>query len=151
MDDANVPSLLSIPYLGYARADDAIYQNTRRFVLSADNPYFFAGKVAQGVGSPHTPHGYTWPLALVMQGLTSNDPSEVSAVLTQLRASDLGDHLLHESFDVDDPSKYTRSNFGWPCSLFSELVLDRVMGQTPLPTASVVLVAQRGGGRAGLP
>ena len=137
MDDANVPSLLSTPYLGYTRADDPIYLNTRRFVLSADNPYFYSGKVAEGVGSPHTPSGYIWPLALVMEGLTSTDPAEVSAVLTELRASDLGDHLLHESFDVDDPSKFTRSNFGWPCSLFSELVLERVMGETPLPMASV--------------
>jgi meiotically up-regulated gene 157 (Mug157) protein len=133
MDDANIPSLLSIPYLGYARPDDPIYLNTRKFVLSADDPYFFSGKVAEGVGSPHTPQDYIWPLGLVMEGLTSTDPSEVSAVLTELRASDLGDHLLHESFDVDDPSKFTRSNFGWPCSLFSELVIDRVMGETPLP------------------
>ena len=134
MDDANVPSLLSIPYLGYAKADDPIYLNTRKFVLSPDNPYFFAGKIAEGVGSPHTPPGYIWPLALVMEGLTSTEPAEVSAVLTELRASDIGDHLLHESFSVDDPTKFTRSNFGWPCSLFSELVLDRVMGETPLPS-----------------
>jgi meiotically up-regulated gene 157 (Mug157) protein len=133
MDDANVPSLLSIPYLGYAAANDPIYMNTRRFVLSADDPYFFSGKVAEGIGSPHSPPGFIWPLALVMEGLTSTDPAEVSAVLTELRASDLGDHLLHESFDVDDPTKFTRSNFGWPCSLFSELILDRVMGETPLP------------------
>ncbi len=137
MDDANVPSLLSIPYLGYAPAADPIYLNTRKFVLSADDPYYFAGKVAQGVGSPHTPTGYIWPLGLVIEGLTSTDPSEVSTVLTQLRASDTGDHLLHESFSVDDPTKFTRSNFGWPCSLFSELVLDRVMGETPLPMQAV--------------
>jgi meiotically up-regulated gene 157 (Mug157) protein len=137
MDDANVPSLLSIPYLGYARPDDPIYLNTRKFILSAANPYFYSGKVAEGIGSPHTPQGRIWPLALAMEGLTSTDPSEVSAVLTELRASDLGDHLPHESFDVDDPTKYTRSNFGWPCSLFSELVLERVMGETPLPLGSL--------------
>ena len=137
MDDANVPSLLSIPYLGYARFDDPIYVNTRKFVLSPDDPYFFTGKVAQGIGSPHTPAGYIWPLGLVIEGLTSSDPSEVSTVLTELRASDTGDHLLHESFSVDDPTKFTRSNFGWPCSLFSELVLDRVMGETPLPMQAI--------------
>lgn len=136
MDDANVPSLLSIPYLGFATADNPIYINTRRFVLSPDNPYFYAGKIAQGIGSPHTPPGYIWPLALVVQGLSSADPAEVSAVLTELRASDLGDHLLHESFDVDDPTKFTRQNFGWPCSLFSELVINRVMGEAPLPVAA---------------
>jgi uncharacterized protein len=148
MDDANVPSLLSIPYLGYARPDDPIYLNTRKFIFSPDNPYFFSGKVAQGVGSPHTPAGRIWPLALVMEGLTSTDPAEVSAVLTELRASDLGDHLLHESFDVDDPTKYTRSNFGWPCSLFSELVLDRVMGETPLPMSTLAQAISLRVGRA---
>jgi uncharacterized protein len=137
MDDANVPSLLAIPYLGYEPATNPIYQNTRRFVMSPDNPYFYSGKVAEGIGSPHTPPGYIWPLALVMEGLTSTDPAEVSAVLTELHASDQGDHLLHESFDVDDPSKFTRANFGWPCALFSELVLDRVMGQTPLPIVTL--------------
>lgn len=133
MDDANVPSLLSIPYLQYP-ADQAIYQNTRRFVLSSDNPYYFAGKIASGVGSPHTPKGYIWPLALAVQGLTAQDPKEVDAVLGELRASDTGDHLMHESFDPNDPSKFTRSNFGWACSLYAELVLNRVMGYTsPLP------------------
>lgn len=133
MDDANIPSLLSIPYLGYP-ADPAIYENTRHFVLSPDNPYFFSGKFAHGVGSPHTPRGYVWPLALVMQGLTAQDPKELQDVLAQLHASDVGDHLLHESFNPDDPTKFTRSNFGWACSLFAELVLNRVMGMTsPMP------------------
>jgi meiotically up-regulated gene 157 (Mug157) protein len=150
MDDANVPSLLSIPYLGYTRADDPIYLNTRKFILSADDPYFYSGKAAQGIGSPHTPPGHVWPLSLVMEGLTSTDPSEVSAVLTELRASDLGDHLLHESFDADDPTKFTRSNFGWPCALFSELVLDRVMGETPLPMGAVVSATPPQDGRVGL-
>jgi uncharacterized protein len=140
MDDANIPSLLSIPYLGYP-ADAAIYKNTRRFVLSSDNPYYFEGKVARGIGSPHTPKGYIWPLALVMQGLTAEDPKELDDVLSQLRASDTGAHLMHESFDPNDPTKFTRSNFGWACSLFAELVLNRVMGYTsPLPPS-------RGGSR----
>jgi len=142
MDDANIPSLLSIPYLGYP-ADAAIYKNTRRFVLSTDNPYYFEGKIARGIGSPHTPKGYIWPLALVMQGLTAEDPKELDDVLSQLRASDTGTHLLHESFDPNDPTKFTRSNFGWACSLFAELVLNRVMGYTsPLPPS-------RGGSRRG--
>jgi uncharacterized protein len=145
MDDANIPSLLSIPYLGYAPAADPIYQDTRKFVLSPDDPYYYSGKIAQGVGSPHSPPGYVWPLALVMQGLTSTDPAEVGTVLTELRSSDLGDHLLHESFDVDDPTRYTRTNFGWPCSLYSELVLDRVMGEQPLPAAQAPVREAAGG------
>jgi meiotically up-regulated gene 157 (Mug157) protein len=133
MDDANVPSLLSIPYIGYP-ADSAIYRNTRRFVLSPDNPYYFSGKYASGEGSPHTPKGYVWPLALAMQGLTAQDPKEVTLVLSELNASDTGDHLMHESFDPNDPSKFTRSNFGWACSLYAQLILNRVMGYgSPLP------------------
>jgi meiotically up-regulated gene 157 (Mug157) protein len=137
MDDANVPSLLSIPYLGYEPATSVVYQNTRRFVLSPDNPYYFTGAAASGVGSPHTPRGYVWPLALVMQGLTTTDATEVSTVVAELHNSDLGDHLLHESFDPNEPARYTRSNFGWPCSLFAELVLNRVMGYATLPIADL--------------
>ena len=71
MDDANVPSLLSIPYLGFADANDEIYKNTRAFILSKENPYYFEGNRAKGIGSPHTWSEYIWPIALSMQGLTS--------------------------------------------------------------------------------
>jgi meiotically up-regulated gene 157 (Mug157) protein len=142
MDDANVPSLLSIPYLGYEPATNAIYQNTRRFALSVDNPYYYTGAAASGEGSPHTPNGYVWPLALVMQALTSTDPMEVSTIITQLHNSDLGDHLLHESFDPNEPAHYTRSNFAWPCSMFAELILNRVMGYAELPIANVGIAPQ---------
>jgi meiotically up-regulated gene 157 (Mug157) protein len=81
MDDANVPSLLSIPYLGYCRFDDPIYLNTRRFILSESNPYFYKGKVAQGVGSPHTPERYIWHISLAIQGLTSTDKDEKKRIL----------------------------------------------------------------------
>jgi meiotically up-regulated gene 157 (Mug157) protein len=122
MDDANVPSLLSVPYFGYAQAGDPIYQNTRRFVLSPHDPYYFAGKVASGIGSPHTPKGNVWPLALVMQALTSRDPAEVERVLGYLAASDIGDHRLHESFNADWPEQFTRDDFAWPNALYAELV-----------------------------
>jgi meiotically up-regulated gene 157 (Mug157) protein len=137
MDDANIPSLLSIPYIGYEPATSAIYENTRRFALSVDNPYYYTGAAASGEGSPHTPNGYVWPLALVMQALTSTDPTEVSTIISQLHNSDLGDHLLHESFDPNEPAHYTRSNFAWPCSLFAELILNRVMGYVGLPMADI--------------
>jgi meiotically up-regulated gene 157 (Mug157) protein len=81
MDDANVPSLLSLPYLGYCGANDELYQNTRRFILGGDNPYYYEGGFAKGVGSPHTPEKYIWPISLIMQGLTSNDPAEKRALL----------------------------------------------------------------------
>ena len=120
-DDANVPSLLSAPYLGYCDAADEIYQNTREFILSADNPYYYEGKAAKGVGSPHTPEGYIWHIALSMQGLTADDPSERKEMLRFLENTDAGTLLMHEGFDADDPDKFTRSWFSWSCALFSEL------------------------------
>jgi len=133
MDDANIPSLLSAPYLGYAKVDSFVYRNTRRFLLSKDNPYYYVGQVARGIGSAHTSDGYVWPLALIRQGLTADSNAELDQVLLEITASDLGDHLLHESFDPDNPASYTRPNFGWACSLYAELVLDRLMNQPPLP------------------
>lgn len=121
MDDANIPSLLSIPYIGYLPASDPIYQNTRSFILSDRNPYYYTGKYASGIGSPHTPHGYVWPLALVMQALTSTDPSETERVMGYIVASELGDHRLHESFDPDAPQAFTRADFAWPNALYTEL------------------------------
>lgn len=129
MDDANVPSLLSIPYFGYLQANDPIYQDTRRFALSPRDPYYFTGKYASGIGSPHTPRGYVWPLALVMQALTSTDPQEITRVLGYIVASDVGDHRLHESFDADWPEQYTRADFAWPNALYTELMREqRVAG-----------------------
>jgi len=122
MDDANIPSLLSIPYFTYLPERDSIYQATRRFVLSSANPYFYRGKYASGVGSPHTPRGYIWPLSLIMQALTSNDPDEINRVMGYIGASDVGDHRLHESFNADWPEAFTRDDFAWPNALYGELV-----------------------------
>ena len=125
MDDANVPSLLSIPYFGYLPKNNSLYLATRRFALSARNPYFYAGKFAQGIGSPHTPRGYVWPLALCVQALTATDDTEVDQVFGWIAASDVGDHRLHESFNADWPETYTREDFAWPNALYAELVLTR--------------------------
>jgi meiotically up-regulated gene 157 (Mug157) protein len=132
-DDANIPSLLSAPYIGYAKADDPYYLNTRAFLLSGDNASYYSGNVARGIGSYHTPDHWVWPLALVMEGLTSDSPTEKQDVLNQLLASDPGDHLLHESFDPNDPKRYTRVDFGWPNALFSEYVLTSFDGVSPIP------------------
>src|SRR4029453_2845968 len=96
MDDANVPSLLSLPYLGYRAKDDPVYLNTRAFILSADNPYFYRGAVAEGVGSPHTPKGYIWHIALAMQGLTAAALAERERILDMLEHTDAGTDLMHE-------------------------------------------------------
>lgn len=121
-DDANVPSLLSAPYLGFCDYDDEIYLNTRRFILSKDNPYYYEGKFAKGVGSPHTPKGHIWHIALSMQGLTSTNPDEIREILHMLETTDGGTGYMHEGFDANDPDTFTRSWFSWSCALFAELV-----------------------------
>ena len=122
IDDANIPSLLSIPYIGYADASDEVYQNTRRYLLSHENPYYFEGQYARGIGSSHTPHGYVWHMALVMQGLTALTREEKREMLEMVTATDADTGYLHEGFHVDDPKQFTREWFTWPCSLFAEFV-----------------------------
>jgi meiotically up-regulated gene 157 (Mug157) protein len=136
MDDANIPSLLSAPYLGYVKASDQIYQNTRRLILSNENKNYATGKIGSGIGSEHTPKGYIWPLALIMQAMTSTSAREQQDMVNELLASDPGDHLLHESFDPNDPTKLTRKNFGWPNALFAEYLLVHEGGRQPLPVGS---------------
>jgi meiotically up-regulated gene 157 (Mug157) protein len=131
MDDANIPSLLAAPYLGYVKADNLVYKNTRRFLLSKDNPYYYAGSKARGIGSAHTNDGYVWPLALIIQGMTASGEDEKRDVLSELLASDPGDHLLHESFDPNNPKRYSRKDFGWPNALFSEYMMT-MFGHFPL-------------------
>ncbi len=133
MDDANIPSLLSAPYIGYLNVHDSIYQATRRFVLSPSNPYYYSGRYASGIGSAHTPRYYVWPLALIVEALTSTDSGETQSVLGYLANSDTGNHVLHESFDVNNPRHYTRSDFAWPNALFTELSRDGSWPQ-PAPT-----------------
>ncbi len=133
MDDANIPSLLSAPYLGYTKANSFVYKNTRRFLLSRDNPYYYVGSIARGIGSAHTNDGQVWPLALIIEGITSTSDSERRDVLAELLASDPGDHLLHESFDPNDPHTFTRKDFGWPNALFSEFIMTDFDGIPALP------------------
>jgi meiotically up-regulated gene 157 (Mug157) protein len=121
--------LLSIPYLGYCPETDPIYQNTRRFALSSGNPYYSTGRVAQGIGSPHTPEAYVWPLALAMQGLTTHDPGEQSDTLRMLVASTAGTSLMHESFHPDHPERFTRPWFAWANGLFAEFVMSWAIQQ----------------------
>lgn len=122
-DDANVPSLLSLPYLGYCKADDPIYSNTRNYLISKANRYFYKGLFAEGIGSPHTPENYIWPLGLIIQGLTSVSEEEKVSLLRMLINTHAGTYHMHESFHKDDPTKFTRSWFGWADSLFAEFVM----------------------------
>ena len=127
MDDANVPSLLSLPYLGYCSKDDELYLNTRKFVLSKANPYYFEGSAACGVGSPHTPDGYIWHIALVMEALTSADEEDTQRILNLLMTTDANTGFMHESFDCNNPDSFTRSWFAWANTLFAIFVIDKLM------------------------
>lgn len=126
MDDANVPSLLSLPFLGWCAPDDARYLATRRFLLSEDDPSFFVGSAARGIGSPHTPPDHIWPIALAMEGLTSTDDAERARLLDTLLRTDAGTGVMHESFHKDDPVTFTRPWFSWANAMFCEFVLDVV-------------------------
>ena len=124
MDDANVPSLLSLPYLGAARVDDPLYQSTRRLILSQDNPYFFRGIAGEGIGGPHVGLDMVWPLGITMRALTSTDDAEILYCLGMLKSTHAGTGFMHESFHKDDPARFTRSWFAWANTLFGELIID---------------------------
>jgi meiotically up-regulated gene 157 (Mug157) protein len=123
MDDANVPSLLSLPYLGACPPDDPLYRRTRAFVLSPDNPYFFRGEAGEGVGGPHVGLEMIWPLGITMRALTSEEDAEIATCLRTLKETHGGTGFMHESFHQDDPDRFTRSWFAWANTLFGELVL----------------------------
>lgn len=124
MDDPNVPSLLSLPYLGYTTTDDPVYQHTRAMALSEWNAFYTHGKIACGISSPHV--GVCdkfWPMATIVQALTSTDTDEIRTCLQLLKKTHAGTFFIHESVHVDDPHHYTRHWFSWANSLFGELIL----------------------------
>ncbi len=123
IDDGNVPSLLSLPYLGAVKSDDKIYQNTRRLVLSAANPYYCQGTAADGPGGPHVGMDMIWPLGLIVQGLTSTRDYEIQQCLATLQKTHAGTGFMHEAFNKDDPTKFTRPWFAWANTIFGEFVL----------------------------
>ena len=133
MDDANVPSLLAMAYLGDVDINDPIYQNTRRFVWSKDNPYFFKGKAGEGIGGPHIGYDMIWPMSIMMKAFTSQDDEEIKDCVKMLIDTDAGTGFIHESFHKDDPANFTRAWFAWQNTLFGELILKLVNeGKTDL-------------------
>ena len=123
MDDAGLPNLVSLPYLGETPVTDPFYQASRRFALSTDNPYFHKSPIAEGVGSPHLGWGRKiWPLAIVSRALTSTDDAEVREAIATLKRTHAGTGFMHEGFEVDDPTTFTRKWFAWANGLFGELV-----------------------------
>ena len=123
MDDANVPSLLAMGYLGDVSLDDPVYQNTRRFVWSEDNPYFFRGKAGEGIGGPHIGYDMPWPMSIMMKAFTSRDDEEIRFCIEMLMRTDAGTGFMHESFHKDDPTRFTRKWFAWQNTLFGELII----------------------------
>jgi meiotically up-regulated gene 157 (Mug157) protein len=123
MDDANIPGLLSLPYLGCCQVNDAVYQGTRQRALSDDNPYFFKGTAAEGIGGPHEGLNMIWPMALIAQAMTSNEDGEIRRCLRWLKTTHAGTGFMHESFEKDDPAKFTRAWFAWANTLFGELIV----------------------------
>ncbi len=122
MDDSNVPSLLSLPYLGAISNSDPIYINTRKMILSDSNPFYFSGSAAKGIGGPHAGQDMIWPMSLIIQALTSTQPSEIKECIATLQRTHANTGFMHESFHKDDPKNFTRPWFAWANTLFGELL-----------------------------
>ena len=114
MDDANVPSLIALPYLGDVDINDPIYQNTRRFVWS------------EGIGGPHIGYDMIWPMSIMMKAFTSQNDEEIKTCVKMLMDTEAGTGFMHESFHKDNPAKFTRAWFAWQNTLFGELILKLV-------------------------
>lgn len=123
MDDANVPSLLALPYLGCVENTDPVYQNTRRFLFSENNSYFFKGSAGEGIGGPHAGFGKIWHLSVIMRGLTSDSDDEIKRCLNILKNTHAGTGFMHEAFNKDNPDDYTRKWFAWANTLFGEFIV----------------------------
>jgi hypothetical protein len=123
MDDANVPSLLSLPYLGAIAPDSPLYLNTRKVVLSENNPFFYKGIAGEGVGGPHTGTDTIWPMSIILRAITSIDDKEIEKCIGMLLKTHAGTGFIHESFHKDDAKKYTRKWFAWANTLFGEMIL----------------------------
>jgi uncharacterized protein len=129
MDDANIPNLTTLPYIDWCSSFDSTYLATRSFALSMDNPFFFSGRYAQGLGSPHTPYGYIWPLGIIGRALTATSSIEVATAITTLAETDGESGLIHESFYPDGYWRFTRQEFGWANALGAELFFRSLAGE----------------------
>jgi meiotically up-regulated gene 157 (Mug157) protein len=130
MDDANLPNLTTLPYLDWCSTDDPTYRNTRAFALSHDNPYYYHGRYASGLGSPHTPEDFVWPLGIIGRALTARNAAQVAEAIATLAVTDGESGTIHESFYADGYWRYTRDEFGWANALGAELLF-RSLGGYP--------------------
>jgi len=123
MDDANVPSLLSLPYLGAIQPNEPLYLTTRKVVLSENNPFFYKGKAGEGVGGPHTGTDTIWPMSIILRAITSVDEKEIQMCINMLLKTHADTGFMHESFHKDDANQFTRKWFAWANTLFGELIV----------------------------
>ena len=131
MDDANVPSLLALPYLN-SSPDTALYLRTRAFVWSERNPWFFRGSAGEGIGGPHEGANMIWPMSQTIYALTSNSATEVRSALRMLKLGSAGSGFIHESYFKDGPKRFTRAWFAWANTLFGELIAHLAEAQPEL-------------------
>ena len=123
MDDANVPSIMSLTYLGAHSPNDKLYKNTRAYLLSDSNPYYLKGKAAEGQASPHTGKEKIWPMGIILRAMTSTDTEEITKCLEMLKNTHAGTGFMHEAFHKDNPDDFNRSWFAWANTLFGELII----------------------------
>jgi len=123
MDDANVPSLMSLAYLSKDYQQNIVYQNTRKFLLSEENPYYLIGTAAEGQASPHTGKDKIWPMGIILRAMTSSNPDEILLCLKMLKETHAGTGFMHEAFHKDNPADFNRSWFAWANTLFGELIV----------------------------
>ncbi|HEY1868721.1 MAG TPA: glycoside hydrolase family 125 protein [Candidatus Cybelea sp.] len=133
MDDANIPNLTAMPFYAWCAGTDAVYQHTRKFTLSFDDPYYYSGTFATGLGSPHTPKGWVWPLGIIGAALTATSRQDVVNAIDMLDKSDTLNGLMHESVNPNDPSEYTRPEFGWANAFWADLLFRTVAGYPAIP------------------
>ncbi len=131
MDDANVPSLLGLPYLG-ASPDAGMYARTRALVWSERNPWFFRGSAGEGIGGPHEGKDMIWPMSQTMYALTSESDEEIRRMVRMLVAGTAGMGYIHESYNKDDAKNFTRPWFAWANTLFGEMVAKVAMRKPEL-------------------
>jgi meiotically up-regulated gene 157 (Mug157) protein len=124
MDDANVPSLSGLTLIGAADRADPLFRRTAALAWSNRNPYYFEGTAAHGIGGPHIGLDQIWPMSILTHAMNSDDDAVIRQCLRWLKTTHANTGFMHESFDKDDPMKFTRTWFAWANGLFGELMLD---------------------------